>query len=156
MIGEAREIVQWLMDQDKGKLYEIKPYRKRRSVNANDLLWHCIDKIARAIHSDKWEVYLLMLKRYGVFTYGVFRKDKVELVKTMWRETEEIGEININGETGVQLLLYFGSSTYDTEQFSRLLNGVISEMSEMGLRTPEQEETDRLIEQWGGAHGSIR
>lgn len=152
MRGTTRQIVKWLMDQEADKIWDIRKHRERRSVNANDLLWHCLDEIARAIHSNKWDVYLLMLKRYGVFTYGVFRSDKIDQIKKMWRETEEIGEIDINGERGVQLLLYFGSSTYDSKQFSQLLNGVISEMEEMGLTTPAQEEADRLLLEWGKKH----
>lgn len=145
--GDIIELIEQLKNEKLS--IEIKKFRKKRSLTANGLLWHCLDEIAKAIHTDKWEVYLMMLKRYGVFTYGVFKESKVEHVKQMWRECEVVGEVDVNGEKGIQMLLYFGSSTYNTEEFARLLDGVISEMKEMGLPTPADEEAERLLEMWG-------
>lgn len=145
--GDITELVDKLKDELLS--IDIKKYRKKRSLDANGLLWHCIGEIANALRTDKWEVYLMMLKRYGVYTYGVFRENKIEHVKKMWRETEVVGEVDINGEKGVQMLLYFGSSTYDTAEFSRLLDGVISEMKEIGLQPPTSGEMRRLLEEWG-------
>lgn len=128
---------------------EIKRYRRKRSLDANGLLWHCLDEIAKHIHTDKWSVYLKMLRRYGVFTYIVVKKSAVEKMMEQWRECEIVGEIDINGESAVQLLCYFGSSTYDTSEFSRLLDGVISEMKEMGIQTPTSKEMRRSLDEWG-------
>lgn len=123
-------------------------WREKRSLNANGLLWSCLEKIALALNTDKWKVYLMMLKRYGKFTYLVVPTEAVEATQAMWRESEVVGEIDVNGGKAAQILCYFGSSTYDTAEFSRLLNGVISEMEEMGIPTPEQEEADRLLAEW--------
>ena len=46
------------------------------------------------------------------------------------------------------MLCYFGSSTLDSKEFSVLLDGVISEMKEMGLETPTSKEMQRAIERW--------
>lgn len=123
-------------------------WREKRSLDANGLLWVCIGKIASALNTDKWEIYLLMLRRYGKFTYIVVPPGAVESMKQMWRETEVVGEIDVNGRKATQLLCYFGSSTYDTLEFSKLLNGVISEMKEMGIPTPEEEDMDRVLKEW--------
>lgn len=144
--GDCAELIEKLKDEKIS--IEIKKFRKKRSLDANGLLWACIGDIAKAINADKWDVYLMMLKRYGVYTYGVFRESKIEHIKKMWRETEVVGEVDVNGEKGVQMLLYFGSSTYDTAEFSKLLDGVISEMEEMGLQIPANEETQALLEAW--------
>ena len=107
-------------------------YREQRSLDANALLWSCLGQIADSMPgTDKWDVYLLMLKRYGKYTYICVKPNMVEAVKAQWRECEVIGEIQINGEPAIQMLCYFGSSTYDTKEFSVLLEGVISEMKEM-------------------------
>lgn len=127
---------------------EVKKHREKRSLNANALFWSCLNKIASAMRTDNWSVYLLMLKRYGQYTYICVKPDAVEGVKKQWRECEELGEIDINGQKAVQLLCYYGSSTYNTQEFSVLLDGVISEMKELGLPTPEDEELERTLEQW--------
>lgn len=123
-------------------------HRAKRSLDANALLWVCLGKIADALRADKWEIYLRMLKRYGKFTHICVKPNVVDAVKAQWRECEVIGEVNINGQKAVQMLCYFGSSTYDTKEFSRLLDGVISEMQEMGLETPASEDMRRALEQW--------
>lgn len=123
-------------------------FRKKRSLDANALLWVCLGRIAEALRTDKWDIYLQMLKRYGKYTYICVKPNVVEAVKTQWRECEEIGEVEINGQQAVQMLCYFGSSTYNTKEFSVLLDGVISEMQEMGLEAPTSEEMERALEQW--------
>ena len=127
---------------------KVTKHREKRSLDANGLLWKCIGDIAGALRADKWQVYLTMLKRYGKFTYIVVKEKAVEAVKNQWRECEVIGEVTVNGQKAVQMLCYFGSSTLDSKEFSVLLDGVISEMKEMGLETPMQSDLKRVIEEY--------
>lgn len=127
-------------------------HRNHRSKNANALLWECLGRIASTLRMDKWSVYLQILKRYGEYTYVCVKPRAVEMLKRQWRECEEIGNININGQEAVQMLCYYGSSTYDTKQFSVLLDGVISEMKEMGLDTPTSDQMRQALEAWEKAH----
>lgn len=148
MIGNAEQIIKWLFEQDRDRTFEIKEHKEKRSVNANRLLWECLGELATALKTDKWAVYLLMLKRYGKYTYICVKPNVVEAVKKQWRECEEIGEVNINGQKAVQMLCYFGSSTYNTKEFATLLDGVISEMKEAGIPTPIDRDFERAVEQW--------
>ena len=125
-------------------------HREKRSIDANAMLWACMGEIATAMTppADKWDVYLMMLKRYGKYTYICVKPNVVEAMKKQWRECEVVGEIDINGKEAVQMLCYFGSSTYDTKEFSVLLDGVVSEMVEMGLQPPPSKDMQRALEQW--------
>lgn len=150
-INESMSVINELIDflKNHTKLrVSIKKWREKRSLDANGLLWYCLGQIAEALHTDKWEVYLLMLKRYGKYTYVCVKPHMVEPMKKQWRECEVIGEVDINGQKAVQMLCYFGSSTYDTKEFSVLLDGVISEMAEMGLQVPPSKDMQRALEQW--------
>lgn len=153
MIGKAEEIIKWLFNQDREKLFEVKEHHEKRSLNANRLLWECLGEIATVLRCDKWDVYLKMLKRYGKYTYICVKPNVVDAVKKQWRECEELGEIDINGEKAIQMICYFGSSTYDSKEFSVLLDGVISEMEEMGLETPSDKEFERIIKAWEKNYG---
>lgn len=126
-----------------------KKWRKRRSLDANAMLWACLSDIAKSMTPpvDKWDVYLQMLKRYGKYTYICIKPNMVDAMKLQWRECEVVGDIKINGEDAVQMLCYFGSSTLDTKEFSVLLEGVVSEMKEMGLPTPPSKEMRRALEE---------
>lgn len=134
----------------------IKKHTKKRSLNANALLWKCISEIAQSMTppQDKWDIYLYMLKRYGKYTYICVKPNVVEAVKRQWRECEEIGKVNINGTEAVQMLCYFGSSTYDSKEFSILLDGVIGEMDQMGLQLPLPEQVDKAIREWEEHYGT--
>ena len=138
----------------KANKYTEKKEYDIRSDRANRLLWACLSDIAKSMTppADKWDIYLLMLKRYGKFTYICVKPNVVDAVKTQWRECEVIGEVDINGQKAVQMLCYFGSSTLNTKEFSVLLDGVISEMEQMGLQTPASEEMRRLLEDWEKKH----
>lgn len=61
----------------------------------------------------------------------------------------ELGEVTVNGKTGVQLQCYFGSSTYDAKEMSVLIDGVVSECKEMGIETMTPDEIARLKSEWG-------
>lgn len=124
-------------------------HRKKRSLDANGTLWLCLGRIAEEFHADKWDIYLQMLKRYGKYTYICVKPSVVDAMKQQWRESEVIGEVEINGQKAVQMLCYFGSSTYDSKEFSTLLEGVISEMKEMGLETPLPDDVRLMMEHYG-------
>ena len=153
MTGDAKTLINWLLNQDSTKVWDISEHREKRSKNANALLWKCLGDIAEALKADKWDIYLQMLKRYGKYTYICVKPSMVEAVKKQWRECEELGEIDINGSKAVQMLCYFGSSTFDSKEFSTLLDGVISEMKEMELPTPDNKEIERILEQWEKKNG---
>lgn len=133
------------------------PYKKIRSTNANALMWLLLQRIADYLGCDKWEVYLKMLKRYGRFTYVCIKPEAVDSLKREWRACEEIGELMIGDQKAVQMLCYFGSHTYDTKEFSYLLNGIISEMREMGIPVPNDEDVNESLKELESAkHNSER
>ena len=93
-------------------------------------------------------VAVAFLVLVDLYRYGV-----VDAMKKQWRETEVIGEIDINGTKGVQMLCYFGSSTYNTKEFSVLLDGLMNNMRDLGLDIPPTGDLKRALEQWEKTHG---
>ena len=134
--------------------------KKHRSLDANAMLWACIGDIAKAMNppADKWDVYLTLLKRYGTYTYICVKPAAVEAIKRQWRECEEVGKVNINGRESVQLLCYYGSSTYTPEEMGKLIDGTISEMDEMGIPKPIPKDLKRVMEayeqKWNKEHSN--
>ena len=128
---------------------EIKQHRNKRSLDANGMMWSILAQMAAVLNTTKDELYLVMLDRYGVFTHIVVKPSVVERVKQEWRTVRELGGVTINGQTGIQLMCFFGSSTYDTKEFSVLLNGVISDAKEIGIDVITESEKDLLLSEWG-------
>lgn len=142
----AREFVAGL----KERLYdaELKEHRERRSLDANAYLWVLLGKLAEALHTDKDDVYLMMLERYGVYTHIIVRPELVERVRGEWRTVRELGPVAVNGRSGVQLQCYFGSHTYDTKEMSRLLEGVVEECRELDIETLPPEKLEAMEVGW--------
>ena len=147
---------------DKTLEVDVKEYRPHRSKDANALLWACLSDIERAlndgcrqtsIRESTWEIYLRMLRRYGKYTYILVKPEAVESVKKQWREAEVYREQESNGQPVVQMICYYGSSTYNSAEMSHLLDGVISEMEEMGLQRPTSAEMKRVMEEWEKKNG---
>lgn len=133
-----------------GKLLDtsIKIHREKRSLNANSYLWLILSEIAAILHTTKDELYLQVLERYGVFTHLIVKPNVVDRVKEEWRTVRELGEVIVNGQTGVQLQCFFGSSTYDTKEMSALIDGVVQEAKDLGLETLTPDELSRLKSEW--------
>lgn len=127
---------------------EISQYREKRSLDSNAYLWVLLSKMAQVLKTDKDEVYLMMLERYGVFTHIIVRPDVVDRVISEWRIVRNLGKIKVGKSEGYQLQCYFGSSTYDTAEMSTLIDGVVSECREMGIETLTDEEIASMNQQW--------
>lgn len=124
---------------------EINAHKEKRSISANALFWACVGTISRHLGADKWEIYKRLLKSYGKFTYICVIPERVKDIQEQWRDSEVIGDTVINGKPAKQMLCYFGSSTYNSEEFSALLDGTIQEMKEMGIPYPSKKEKEDAI-----------
>ena len=146
-----KEVVQEFVLSLKDKVYscEIKEFKAKRTRDANAALWEMLSKMAAALHTTKDELYLEVLERYGVFTHVVVKPNVADRVKQEWKTVRELGEVTINGKVGVQLQCFFGSSTYNSKEFSTLLEGVIQEAKEIGIDFISREEQARMIAEWG-------
>jgi hypothetical protein len=126
---------------------EIKPYREKRSLNANNYAWKIITEIGNVLRASKDEIYLIMLKRYG-------QSDLVSVlshipVSHYFKYYEEAGESKLNGRLFTHYRVYKGSSEYDSREMSIFIDGVVSEAKELGIQTETPDEIARLKALWG-------
>lgn len=124
-------------------------YRNKRSTDANAYCWVLLQKMAEALDSDKWTLYLKMLKQYGQFTHIIVKEHAVDAVKRQWRECEVLGPVKVGGMTGIQIQCYFGSSTYNSKEMSFFIDGIVRECHELGIDTMTPDEIKHLKAVWG-------
>ena len=146
MIGNAKEIVQWLFEQDTDKVFEIKEHKEKRSLNANSYAWSLIGKIADVLRTSKDETYLTMLKRYG-------QSEMVSVVSSIdvsgyFKYYEPIATTTLQGKEFTHYRIFLGSSHYNTKEMAVLIDGIISEAHDLGLSTLPPAEVERLKEMW--------
>ncbi len=126
-----------------------KKHREKRSLDANAYAWVLMQRLAEAVDSDKWTVYLKCLREYSrEFTHVIVKECAVEKMKELYRTCEDLGEVSVNGQTGHQLRVYYGSSTFDTKAMSVFIDGIVRECKELGIETLPPAELERMKTQW--------
>lgn len=141
------------LDDEKQYILTIKEKKNRRSLNANSYAWVLLDKLAEKLNIAKTDLYRSYIKEIGgnCDTVCVTNKALNDL-RNGW-EHNGIGWLTdtlpskIKGCTNV--ILYYGSSTYDTAQMSRLINLIVEDCKEYGIETLTPAELSRMCEEWG-------
>lgn len=124
-------------------------FRQKRSLDSNAYAWVLMQKIAEAINSDKWSVYLEMLQKYSRdFTFVICKEKAIGKLKELYRTCVDLGEVNVNGTEGHQMQVFFGSSTFDTKSMSVFIDGIVSECKELGIETLPPDELERMKSAW--------
>lgn len=150
--GTVQECFDGLVGKDLS--FEVKRWREKRSLDANAYLWVLLQKMAEVLHSTKDEMYLEMLDKYGQFTFIIVRPDAVERMAQNWRTVRVISEVGVDGQCGVQMQCFYGSSTYDTREMAVLIDGVVSECRELGIETLPPDELAAMKDAWAKTEDS--
>ena len=131
---------------------QIKPYRKRRSLDANAYAWVLISRIAEVTRQPVVEIYRHAVRDIGGNIDIVCVVDRaVERLREVW-ERRGIGwqtdtmPSRLQGCTNVAL--YYGSSVYDTHQMSLLIDRLIAECKDLGIETLSPDELERMMEEY--------
>lgn len=124
-------------------------HREKRSLDSNAYAWVLMQKIAEAVHSDRWSVYIEMLKKYSRdFTFVICKENAIDKLKELYRTCIDLGEVNVNGTQGHQMQVFFGSSTFDSKSMSVFIDGIVSECKELGIETLPPDELERMNAAW--------
>lgn len=142
MIGNAEKIIQWLFQQDREKIFEIKEKKAKRTLTQNAYYWVLLHELASALKTDNDTMHKMMLERYGV--YEVISVQSCIDLTGYFKYFEEIGRGTVNGKEFTHYKIYKGSSCMDSKEFTVLLDGLISDCEEMGIPTLTREEIERL------------
>lgn len=153
------------LEDDKDYELSISQKRETRSINANNYSWTLTDKLAdklivAGVKLTKEECHAEMIFRYGQVLIDengervVYSTKQGVKMNEFFPYAKPIGESNLNGETFTHYLIYRGSKTYDTKEFSIFLSGIIEECKEQGIETLTERELSLLMENYkGGADG---
>lgn len=141
------EIRRWAYNFKAGD-YEIVRRRKKRSNDANALCWKLCTEIANVLRADKDEVYVDMLRKYGqqfVCKIPNSHRSKFERSTKYW----EIHESLPPEEKAQYYRVFVGSSNYDTQEMSILIDGIIDEAKNLDIEVISEREKSLLLEEWG-------
>ena len=146
MIGNALDLINYLYRQDKDKVYEVKEYKQKRSLDSNAYYWVLVNKIAEALNQKKDFVHLCMLKQYGE-TYALLLPAEKD-IRGLIKYYEEESTIKKGDKLFKSYKAYLPSSEMDTKQMSVLIDGVVSEAKGMGIETMTPDQINELKASW--------
>ena len=150
MIGTSKEIINYLIEQDKDKTFEIKEHKVKRSLNANSYCWVLLQKLADKLNTTKEELYRKYIKEKGIFRTITIDNQAVSTFIHLWQE-KGIGwicEVLNEGNTTTDLIAYYGSSSYNTSQMAHFIDYVVEEAKLQNIETLTPQEIERLKENW--------
>jgi hypothetical protein len=138
--------------QDKDLNITVKQYRKHRSNDANAMYWSLLSEFARRMEIGNDEAHNIMLASYGqdevidgslVYMRLPDTEEAERRIKTS--ATYHLRPTSRVNEQGRMYALIRGSSTYNTEEFSKLLNGLISECNLIGVPTASEKDIELAL-----------
>lgn len=151
MIGKPREIIDFLLDQNSEDIFEIKKKKNLRSLNANSYAWKLCSEIAKILGITKEEVYKKVIKESGEFEVVPIKVEAVEMFVKSWTNKGlgwlcDIQKSKLKGY--VNIVIYYGSSVYDTKQMSILIDSLVQEAKMLGIVTLDELEIERLLNEY--------
>lgn len=126
---------------------EIEVKKKKRSKNANSYYWELLQKLCFELNLDLIQEYRKRVKELGICQTFELDTKNLATFERLWTDrgiawfTEKVQE---NGDKTI-INAYYGSSSYNTKQFSRLLDNLIQDCRSVGIQTLEDKEIDELI-----------
>jgi len=130
----------------------VKKYRKKRSLEANAYCWTLIGKIAEKKHITKTEVYRNAIREIGGVSEIVsIKQSAVKRLQEQWSrngigwQIQDIGS-KIPGWTNV--ILYYGSSSYDTAQMSDLIDSLVQDAKALGIETRDPADIESMLKEY--------
>lgn len=128
--------------------YEIKPYKEKRSLSANAYCWKLADLLAEKLHSTKEEIYRIAISYVGVFEeIKVSDVDAAKRFKRIWHSNGVGWLTKTINDTTIQA--YYGSSIYNTQEMSRLIDFLQDECKRQKIEVKSKEEVESMLKAWG-------
>lgn len=143
-----------LKNEDKLNI-DLKKYRQKRSLDANSYCWVLCDKIAKKMSKDgtlfsKEDIYKDSVHNFGVFIPFIVEEKAFEKFKEVWEKQGlgyQVQETSRKNKC-VRVNCYYGSSSYDTKEMSRLVDSLVQEAQTLGIETRPQEEIENMLKEW--------
>lgn len=142
-----------IIDQFKNKdlNIEISKWYKKRSLDANAYAWVLLGKLQDVLNIPKEDIYKNMIKSIGSYEIVPIKNEAVEKFESAWQKnglgwvTEQLPS-KLKGYTNI--VCYYGSSSYNSKEMSRLIDLIVQECKEQEIETLSKEELKSMMEEY--------
>jgi hypothetical protein len=156
---DPREGIRASYEVEAGKDYDIVLRKEKRSLNANAYAWQLIHKIAAELSKppnapvQPIEVYRRAIEETpDKDAEFICIKDTAAPAFIQSWENGHLGRMceqfpsDTPGFTVIRII--YGSSDYDREQMSQLINVLVEDAKALGIETKNPEDVKSLLSQW--------
>nr|DAW55689.1 MAG TPA: NinB protein [Caudoviricetes sp.] len=139
-------------DPQKKYTVTIKEFRKKRSLDANAYAWVLMNKLADKLNMGVRDLYRHYIPDIPENSQVVcVPTEAVEKLQSGWAHNgigwcSDTLKSKLPGCTNV--VLYYGSSTFDQKQMGVLLDLIIEDCKQVGVEYLTPEELERLKGEW--------
>lgn len=140
--------------EHEGKPLRVKltQWREKRSLTANAYAWTLIGKLSEKLGIPPEEIYWRLIPDVGGNTTAVtVPLASLKMLRESWGKNGMGWRTEIIGASGpgmVDVMLYYGSSVYDTAQMARLIDLIIAECREQGIEYLPPDKLAAMLEDW--------
>ena len=134
---------------------EVYVKKKKRSKNANAYFWELLQQLCFEMNLDVIQEYKKRVKELGIFKQWEIDTTNVPTFEKLWSDRGIAWFTEIVEEIGNKTIInaYYGSSSYNSKQFSKLLDSLVQDCRSVGIQTLEDIELEELIRsEYGNKH----
>ena len=134
---------------------EVYVKKKKRSKNANAYFWELLQQLCFEMNLDVIQEYKKRVKELGIFKQWEIDTCNVPTFEKLWSDRGIAWFTEIVEEIGNKTIInaYYGSSSYNSKQFSKLLDSLVQDCRSVGIQTLEDIELEELIRsEYGNKH----
>ena len=140
--------------KDKKLDIEIKKHVEKRSGKANRYFWELLGQVCDRKHLDELEEYRRRVKELGIFRVSKIPSQDFETLKKTWENWGkawfcEVGDTELIGDIEFKIVfLYYGSSSFNQQQMSRLIDNLVQDCKASGIETKSPEEIESMLKEY--------
>lgn len=141
MIGNKKKIINFLIDKNDDKEYEIKEYNKKRTLNQNSYYYELLGQLSKKMRIPSEELHFELIKKSCPFE-DYLVPDEANLRGIKYYEV--LNKRKVNDKLFKVIRTYVGSSSLDTIEMGMLLDNLIEECHDQNIETMTPEQIAKL------------
>lgn len=129
---------------------DLKKYNPK-SHNINAYLWVLLGELQEKLKLPKEDIYRNYIRHCGVYEVIPIRDIALDKFIESWSQNGlgwvcDTTKSKLKGYTNV--IAYYGTSVYNNQEMSVLVDQVVQDCIEQGIPTKPKEEIESLLEEW--------
>jgi hypothetical protein len=139
--GTVKKLIPKMLELDQNKIYELKEYKEKRTLNQNSYYWKLLNELSSKLKISSDELHFELIKKSCPF------EEYLVPYEANLRGIEyyiEKGKIERNGKLFKTIRVYVGSSRLETVEFGILLDNLIEECKLQNIETIAPNELAKM------------